>query len=92
MYTCERCNKKYETDMIPHFLESYFCNDCFVKGQREKVQEQIMLMDNNLDQKELQDKINEIYNKHNKNVLQFLEKDKEKNKELIKNLNKLTKK
>lgn len=51
-----------------------------------------MLMDNNLDQKALQDKINEIYNKHNKNVLQFLEKDKEKNKELIKNLNKLTKK
>lgn len=76
MYTCEKCNKKYQTEALPHFLESYFCDDCFAKGQGEKIQEQIMLMGDNLDQTILQEKINEIYSNHNKNALKFLEKNK----------------
>ncbi|WP_338982136.1 hypothetical protein [Spiroplasma endosymbiont of Eupeodes luniger] len=87
MYTCEKCNKTYQTEAIPHFLETYFCDDCFVNGQREIIQEQIMLMGDNLDQTTLQEKLNEIYSNHNKNALKFLDK----NKALIKKAKKITK-
>ncbi|MBW3059301.1 hypothetical protein D6D54_09215 [Spiroplasma poulsonii] len=71
MYTCQKCHKKYESKSIPHFLDNYFCDNCFFKGSKEIVQEQYWSTDN--ENKNFK-KVEEMYKKHNENVKNFLEK------------------
>lgn len=74
MHTCQKCNKKFESKPIPHFLDNYFCDNFFLKSSKEIFQEQYWLTD---DEDENFKKVEKMYKKHNENVKKFETRKKE---------------